>query len=201
MQFDQKINELLNNLTFLLQFITAPKIIGAVLPSSPQLSEVITSWVDLKNADSVVEFGPGTGAFTGTIKRKLKSGATFIAIEINPEMVKILGRNFPDVTVYNDSVLNTASYLTKHGHGKTDCIISGLPWAIFSDEEQTQILDIVSENLKAGGQFVTFAYLHGMMLPSGRRFRKKLSDKFPEVTCSKIVWQNFPPALVYQARK
>lgn len=201
MIFDQKISELLNSFTFLLQFLTAPKIVGAILPSSPQLSEVITSWVELDKAESVVEFGPGTGAFTRTIKKKLNPHATFFAIEINLEMVKILNRNFPDVTVYNDSVVNTPMYLEKHGCTATDCIISGLPWAAFSDDEQDQILDVVFSNLKNNGQFVTFTYLQSLLLPSGRKFRKKLCDKFSEVTCSKIVWQNLPPALVYQARK
>lgn len=201
MIFDHKINELLNNFTFLLQFFAAPKIVGAILPSSPQLSEVITSWVELDKAESVIEFGPGTGSFTAAIQKKISPRTTFFAIEINPEMVKILKKNYPDITVYNDSVINTPTYLAHHGCKSTDCIISGLPWAIFDDESQDQILDIIFENLKDNGQFVTFTYLHSILLSSGRKFRKKLYDKFSEVTCSKTVWQNLPPALVYQARK
>ena len=201
MVIENLLNKLTDNFTFLLQFFTTPKIIGAVVPSSPRLTKVITSWIDLPNAQSAVEFGPGTGAFTSTIRKKLRPEATFIAIEINPKMVEILEQKYPEVTIYNDSVANTAEYLSLHGFSSTDCIISGLPWATFNDELQNELLDVVLENLADQGQFVTFAYLHSFCLPSNRKLREKLHAKFSEVTHSKIVWKNFPPALVYQARK
>ena len=55
--------------------------------------------------------------------------------------------------------------------------------------------------LKPGGQFVTFAYLQGLLLPAGRRFRAKLKRSFSDVTKSKIVWRNLPPAFVYRCRR
>jgi phosphatidylethanolamine/phosphatidyl-N-methylethanolamine N-methyltransferase len=52
--------------------------------------------------------------------------------------------------------------------------------------------------LKSGGRFATFGYLEGSILPTGRRFRRKIRRLFTEVHRSPIVWANMPPAFVYQ---
>ena len=59
----------------------------------------------------------------------------------------------------------------------------------------------LDELLSEGGYFATFAYLQGLMLPAGIRFRKLLNELFSEVTTSRVVWKNLPPALVYRCRK
>ena len=84
---------------------------------------------------------------------------------------------------------------------KADVVISGLPFAIFPEELQEKILQGVLRSLVPGGTFATFAYLQGVILPAGVRFRKKLESTFPEVTTSQIVWNNMPPAFVYRCRK
>jgi phospholipid N-methyltransferase len=55
--------------------------------------------------------------------------------------------------------------------------------------------------LPPGGQFVTFAYLQGLLIPAGRRFGKLLGDYFSEVRKSPTVWRNTPPAFVYRCRR
>jgi len=52
-----------------------------------------------------------------------------------------------------------------------------------------------------GGQFVTFAYLQGLLLPPGRRFAALLPNYFNHVSKSRTVWLNLPPAFVYQCRR
>ena len=46
-----------------------------------------------------------------------------------------------------------------------DCVLSGLPWAIFSKDLQRRILEQVASVLKPGGKFATFAYLQGQNDP------------------------------------
>ena len=80
---------------------------------------------------------------------------------------------------------------------RVDLVVSGLPWAVFSDSEQTELLDTTIELMADGGHFATFAYLQGLLLPAGRRFRHKLDARFREVQTSQTVWRNVPPAVVY----
>jgi len=55
--------------------------------------------------------------------------------------------------------------------------------------------------MSPNGQFVTFAYLQGLLLPPGRRFVALLPKYFTHVSRSRTVWLNLPPAFVYQCRR
>jgi phospholipid N-methyltransferase len=52
-----------------------------------------------------------------------------------------------------------------------------------------------------GGYFTTFAYLQGLLLPAGQRFKKLLNKSFRQVTVSRVIWANVPPAIVYRCKK
>ena len=155
----------------------------------------------LEEADVVVEYGPGTGAFTGLILERLKPGALFFAIEKNPVMAREFKRRFPEVTIYNDSVGRVEAFCTELGAEAVDCIICGLPWASFTSRLQEELLGATCRVLRPGGRFATFAYLQGLLLPSGRAFKRRLYTYFSTVTTSRTVWRNLPPAFVYRCVK
>src|SRR6185503_18738237 len=69
---------------FLKKFLRAPIQIGAVAPSSAGLAELITADIGLEQARLVVELGPGTGAFTGAIERRMRPDAKLVAVEVDP---------------------------------------------------------------------------------------------------------------------
>jgi phospholipid N-methyltransferase len=192
---------MLNRVQFTGRFLRRPLRVGAIAPSSDRLADVITSWGDLHEADVVVEYGPGTGAFTSRILARLKPGATFIAIELDRVLCQSLRRRFPEAAIYRDSAVNVMTWLRRHGLSGADCIVSGLPWAAFGSEQQRALMDSTLEALTPGGRFVTFAYLQGLLLPSGRAFRRLLLERFPVVRTSPVVWRNLPPAFVYQCTR
>ncbi len=191
----------MNFVQFLKEFIFDPSLTGAVAASSKRLSELITDVAGLSHASVVIEFGPGTGVFTEKILKKIGSDTTFFAIEINKDFVEATKSRCPSVEVYHDCATNAGKYLQEHGHLYCDCIISGLPWASFKEELQDRLLDTISDILKPKGKFLTFAYLQGLLLPSGASFKKKLHDRFRRVSTTRIVWMNIPPAFVYCVEK
>lgn len=186
---------------FLGQFLRRPGSIGSVVPSSSELAELITDAAGVSKGHVVVEIGPGTGPFTEVILRKLPPGATFFAIEFNETFVKLLREKFPQAQIHHDSAVNIGRLLQAHGQPGCDVIVSGLPFASFESEMQDQVLAAVKGALVEGGVFATFAYWQGLMVPQGRRFRRRLGDEFSEVTTTKTVWTNVPPAFVYRAVK
>jgi phospholipid N-methyltransferase len=165
------------------------------------LAELITSQAHLEDANVVVEYGPGTGVFTRQILPKLKPGATFFALELDRVLHNTLRQRLPEASVYCDSVANVGKYLRQHSTETADCIISGLPWASFNAEYQEELLEATLSVLAKGGRFLTFAYLQGLLLPTGRSFRRKLLEAFMVVRTSRVVWRNLPPAFVYQCIK
>lgn len=187
--------------TLLAQFLKKPMTTGAVCSSSPGLARMLVAGIGLERSSYVAELGPGTGAVTGTILRSMPEKSRFFAVELNADVISAFHEIFPDVTVYNDSAANLPELLRKENIAALDAVISGLPWAIFPDKLQDDILTAILESLKPGGYFTTFAYIQGVLLPSGKRFRKHLSRIFTKVEKSPVVWKNFPPAFVYRCQK
>ena len=187
-------------LEFLGNFLRKPASTGSFAPSSPWLARAMVRGCDLKNARTVIEFGPGTGAFTRLILRRIGEQTTFFAMELDGEQACRLQQRFPGLHVYNDSAEKIQRYLAQHGRKKADYIISGLPWGNMSVKVQEPILDAVLASLAPDGTFTTFAYIHACWLPTALSFRKRIKEHFAEVKTSRIIWKNTPPAFVYRCR-
>lgn len=185
---------------FLKEFVSKPQEIGAIAPSSAALARAVVSSIDWSSVEVVAEYGPGLGPITAEILKETE-GKDFFAIELNETYADHFSATFPQVTLYRDSVANVVEIAAAHGVDHVDCVVSGLPWANFSDAVQEELLDAMFGVLSEDGQFATFAYMHGLALPAGRRFKEKLGRRFRNVERSPIVWRNTPPAIVYHCQR
>ncbi|MEC7922675.1 MAG: rRNA adenine N-6-methyltransferase family protein [Planctomycetota bacterium] len=190
-----------DSLLFFYNFVRHPKSTGAVFPSSRRLAEKMIDGAGLETAASVVELGPGTGAFTGTIAERLDDPGIYLGLELREKFAAIVQDKFPQLLVVNDSAEKIVENLGKIDRQQADAIISGLPWAAFDSNLQKRIMSSVTAALAPGGKFSTFTYLHACRLPAGKRFRALLDDNFSDVQTSKTVWRNLPPAFVYHCTK
>ena len=186
---------------FIREFLANPFIIGAVAPSSPLLAKKMIEGVDFAHARAIVEFGPGTGAFTGQILRRKHPDCRYLAIELSDAMATAWRKRYPQATLYQGSVANVDQICADEGIDQVDLIFSGLPWASFDDDLQERILEASMKVLRPGGQLITFGYRVGTMLPKGRRFYKRLPQYFSKVERSDYVWLNVPPAFVVRCTK
>lgn len=191
----------MNVLRFLKQFVFSPHVTGAVAASSEGLSNLITDVAELSEASTIIELGAGTGVFTKKILQKMPEDARFFALEVNPHFVEEIRNRYPEVSVYRDSAVNARKYLEEMGLKACDRVICGIPWASFEEKLQDELLDTILDVLKPGGRLLTFAYLHGLFLPAGIQFRRKLFSRFRKVTITGTIWTNIPPAFVYSAEK
>jgi phospholipid N-methyltransferase len=148
----------------------------------------------------VVELGPGTGAFTTEIQRRLRGRGRHLAVELNDRFAARLRALFPSVDVAVSDAVHVRRLLDERGLDYADAIISGLPYALFSQTLQHRLVGAVRDCLAPDGTFAAFAYVHAAWSPPARRFCRLLEAVFGEVTVGKIVWANLPPAFVYTAR-
>jgi phospholipid N-methyltransferase len=182
---------------FLRSFVTDPRSVGAIAPSTCALARVITAAARVSRGTTIVELGGGTGSFTRVIVEEAPCDATIISIEINPTFADLLASRFGRVHVIEGSAERMREFLDACGCRFADCVVSGLPWAAFRDDLQSRILEKIHAVLRPGGIFATFAYAHAAWWPSAKRFRCRLHELFAEVALSPVVWRNIPPAFVY----
>lgn len=190
-----------DHLSFLKRFFRDPVATGAIAPSSRRLAERMVRDMNLEKADTVVELGPGTGAFTGAISQTKNPDALFVAVELDDHLASDLASRFPQVDVVNESAEHLARILEDRGRDYADAILCGLPWAGFPDDLQQRLMKGVVERLKPGGRFATFAYIHSAWFPAARRYRKMLESNFSKVSTTPVEWLNLPPAFVYRCEK
>ena len=186
---------------FLAAVLRNPAQVGAVMPTSDGMAELLTRIVPRTGTPVVVELGPGTGAVTGVIDDRLPAAARHIAIELDPEMASYLQRTHPGLEVIEGNAVKLGALLAERDLGHADAVVSGLPWSLFDDDMQETILGQIAELVGPTGAFTTFAYRHGLLLPAARRFRRALRETFDEVLISATVWRNVPPAFVYVCRR
>lgn len=189
------------NAVFLGEFLRSPTVVGAIAPSSPALAAAITVGVPERGDPVVVELGPGTGAFSTQIQRRLGGRGRHLAVEVNPMMARALASRCADVEIIAGDAARLADMLADRGVAGADVVISGLPWAVFAADHQQAVLDAVRAVLRPDGAFATFTYTHASVLPPARVFRRRLEATFEEVVAGRTVWRNVPPALVLHARR
>jgi phosphatidylethanolamine/phosphatidyl-N-methylethanolamine N-methyltransferase len=186
---------------FLKNFIKSPGTIGAILPSSPFLAKLITSDIGLKKASAIIELGPGTGVFTSHVLNIKRADSKFFVVELNREFYDTFKQKFPSVKIYNENATKLSAMVKLEKIDSVDVIICGLPWASFPAQLQDDLLNAILDVLGPGACFTTFAYLQGLILPAGIRFKKTLKKHFSSIKISRIEWRNLPPAFVYRCYK
>jgi phosphatidylethanolamine/phosphatidyl-N-methylethanolamine N-methyltransferase len=186
---------------FFMSFLRRPTAVGSLVPSSAALARAMVQGCDFSRCETVVELGPGTGAFTRLILNRIEPGTFFMALELDGGNVRVLRRRWPNAVVHQDSAEALPRYLRDHHRPKADLIVSGLPWANMLPDLQDRILHNVLDSLSNTGMFTTFAYAHALWMPTSVRFRRRLRRHFTHVEITRTVWSNLPPACVFRCRQ
>lgn len=163
---------------FIFESLKHPKQIGTFTESSKFLAKKMVQGID--GSANIIEFGPGTGAVTSEILRRLPGNGRLTCFEINSNFCKCLkALNDSRLKVINDDAQNCEQYLDG-----LDCIVSGLPLSLFAKPQREKILDIASKSKR----YVQLQYTPLL--------RKKMRNYFSDVRV-KFVPLNFPPAFIY----
>ena len=188
---------------FIAKFIKDPASVGAIAPSSQRLAAAMVGRIDFARARAIVELGPGTGVFSAAVLagiRRAGSATRFLAVERDPEFATALAAKLGADHVAHGDAAALAELCAARGISAVDYVVSGLPWAAFPAALQDTLMAQVRDVLAPDGGFATFAYLQGLLLQAGQRFRNQLRGWFDTVEESPTVWWNLPPAFVYYCR-
>jgi len=184
------------HLAFLQVLFRAPARTGAVAPSSVHLARAMVKGLTLGPGQTVVEFGPGTGALTSEIRRILPSPSSYLGVEIEPRFADLLRRRFPGLHVVEGSAEEAPRFVAEAGCAQVKAVICGLPFATLPAGVQDGVVRALDVLVGPGAQFRTFQYIHAYPLPPAVRFRHRMRELFGPHTREATVVRNLPPAYV-----
>ena len=168
----------MRTLGFTRQFLRHPRQLGTVVESGRRLARRMAEEID--GSSRVIELGPGTGAVTREILKRLPEDGRLTCFEINAEFCRCL-REIHDsrLEVIEGDAAQCERYVDE-----ADCIVSGLPLALFGRREKERILELCERC----GKYVQLQYTPVL----GKEIRRHFAD-----VRLKFVPLNLPPAIVY----
>ncbi|MCL2603209.1 MAG: methyltransferase [Defluviitaleaceae bacterium] len=185
----------MNWFKFVKLYLSKPRSVGAIAPSSRFLARKMVAPIDFGRARCIVEFGPGTGVFTEQILKRRNAETFVMIIERNKDFCETLHRRYatvPNLRIVNGSAEKIGTYLSEQGIPHADYIVSGLPFASLPKEVSEGILTQACKHLRGEGRFITFQYT---------LLKKDLIARhFGTVQITREV-RNLPPAYVLSCGK
>lgn len=185
---------------FAREFVRAPLQTASVVPSSAALCRQLIAPVPETGDPVVVELGPGTGVVTAVLARRLGSRGRQLAIELNPRLAAGLVARFPRVEVLTGDARSLPRVLAERGL-RADVVLSGLPWAAFRVPGPRSLHSLIAEAMTDDGAFTQIGYAATRRAAPARAQVADLRAAFEEVTLSRTIWRNVPPAVVHLARR
>jgi len=144
---------------FLRGFLKDPKQVGSVIPSSRFMERRIIEFSEPGRAGVVVELGPGTGGTTRALLQVMAPEARLLAVDLDPSFARIVASIDDErLMVEAGSAADIGAMLGRHGLGRADLIVSGIPFSTMPPALGGTILEAAHANLAEGGRFVAYQF-------------------------------------------
>ena len=151
----------------------------------------------------LLEFGPGTGAFTVKVDGWRRKGirVPYLGIERDRGLYERLVRRFPGLDFVLGDVVDAADICAERRFPPAAAVISGLPLILMSQSALAAVLDNTRHCMAPLGVFRAFSYLHCYRTQRASRLRHHLAELFEDSRASAFVFSNVPPAVVLEGRR
>lgn len=197
------INNLEDDLFFLRRFLRSPKQVASVWPSSRYLAERMFANLNLATDDVVIEYGPGTGAFTQQVALLQADGVDvrYLGIERDPGLYVMMKRRFPDLDFVRGDAADVVEHVARKRLSPARAVISGLPLILMDHSVIRRIIAATAEVLADDGEFRTFSYVHSYPSKGAGEVRELIDTHFEEYRLGRPVIRNVPPAFALSGRR
>lgn len=171
--------------------LTHPRQVGAIWPTSRHAVNDLLDLAEFGEAGLVVEFGTGTGVYTGEILRRLRPDGQFLSFELDPDLAAAVSSRLDDprMRIINDSAEHAARYMAEYaGGGKADVLVSSVPFTSLPASVRDGLMDAARDVLKPGGRMLVLQYSNAV-LGDLKRFFGPVRRRISPV--------NLPPAFLF----
>lgn len=181
--------------SFFKEAVRTFKTSGTIAPSSKHLINNCLKSIAFKDAKVILQFGAGDGCFTDVLLRRMSPSTQLHAFEINTQFYTHCTRRFSaydNFHLHNTSAFIFDEVLADVGISNVDYIVSTLPLALFSKQDEHNLLSKSYKHLKNNGVYTQYQY--------SLKSYKALKTHFDKVNLGFTVL-NVPPAFVYSCHK
>lgn len=182
------------NIQFLQAFLKNPAKVGAIAPSSPELAAEMLQGIHPDDHNIVLELGVGTGAITKFLRDIVPSKDSYLGLELDPDLVKTLNQNFPDMNIVCGNAAECYSIHRESGLGKVRYLVCCLPFVSLPRSVSDAVLTEIQKFMDEGCELRIFQYAHGYYLPPAIKLRESLKRRYGKSRRSPLVLKNVPPA-------
>ena len=181
------------NIEFLQAFLKNPAKVGSIAPSSPELALKMLEGISPSPDNIIIELGVGTGAITKFVQDIVPDDRSYLGIELDADLVKLLRKNFPQMNIVCGNAMETVAIHKRSGLGNVGHIVCCLPFVSLPAKVRSGVLDEVDVFMQKGCEFRTLQYAHGYYLPSAVKFRDMMRKRYGKEKRSSLVVKNVPP--------
>lgn len=168
--------------------------VASIIPTSTRCVKKVCTHIDFTKDFTLVEYGPGNGAFTQFLLEKMSPGSRLILIEANEDFAKHLKETIDDprVTIHNILAGDVESVIDEEDLGNIDYVLSGIPFSFFDKERKRVILEATKKILREGGKFLAYQ--------TSGHLKKPVMEVFGNYDIE-MEMLNIPPYLIYDVVK
>jgi phosphatidylethanolamine/phosphatidyl-N-methylethanolamine N-methyltransferase len=175
---------------FLLSYLKAPGLVGAVAPSSIFLAQSLGR--QACGACYIIELGAGAGAITEYLQKSFP-GIPLVVVEQDAEMAAALQRRFSSCSVVADSVQARPDLF--QGIPEQTVVVSSLPFRSLPKEAAQKIIVLLKDFLLSSPKRRLVQYTYGQRVP----FIASHADLVWKR--QELILRNMPPAWVWTLQK
>lgn len=184
-----KINK---NYKFFKNLVTDFKV-AALTGSSRYLVKSVMNQLPNK-LNRVIEYGPGDGAATLELLKKLGPDGKLLAIEANYDFVQELSCiKDPRFVLVHGDACNISSIMREHNFQNPEAVIASIPFSLLAPEQRDKIIEETQKALIPSGKFIVFHQYRPLM-------KESLRKHFPSVT-TKFEFRNVMPCYIFCAKQ
>ncbi len=168
--------------------------VASVIPTSIRCVKKVCQNIDFSKDITLVEYGPGNGAFTHFLLEKISPGSRLILVEANRNFVSSLKESISDprVEIHNILAGNVESVLSPEDIGNIDYVLSGIPFSFLDWDRKIEVLNATKKILKDSGKFLAYQTSGHLKKPVMEVFGNFDTDFEP---------LNIPPYFIYKVYK
>lgn len=166
---------------------------GAVTMSSKYVVQKVLKLLDTTTLNTIIEYGPGSGAMTKALLASLSPQSKLIVIEPNAQFVHELEQIADSRLEVIKKRVQDLPAAQIESFGQVDAVISSLPFSFLQPAERLSVVASTHKMLTPGGSFVVFHQYSRLML-------RPLKNIFGSVA---VLFEprNFLPCFIMHSKK